>query len=89
MIVIYLSFWLFKHKETFNNLKLGLIPLGIILGATAALIAMQPDLSAALTVLILGVVMFFIAGGKLENNPDRVRPGPPGRRPSGLFVSNR
>ena len=63
MIVIYLSFWLFKHKETFNNLKLGLIPLGIILGATAALIAMQPDLSAALTVLILGVVMFFIAGG--------------------------
>lgn len=63
MIVIYLSFWLYSHKETLNNLKMGLVPLIIILGVTFALIAMQPDLSAALTILILGVIMFFIAGG--------------------------
>jgi cell division protein FtsW len=63
MIVIYLSFWLYRRKETLNNFKMGYFPLIIILGVTFALIALQPDLSAAVTVLMLGVIMFFLAGG--------------------------
>ena len=63
MIVIYLSFWLFRRKDTLNNFKLGYFPLIIILGVTFALIALQPDLSAAVTIIILGVIMFFLADG--------------------------
>lgn len=63
MIVVYLSFWLFRRKDTLNDFKLGYLPLIIILGVTFGLILLQPDLSAALTILILGVILFFLAGG--------------------------
>ncbi len=63
VIVIYLSFWLYRRKDTLNNLQLGYIPLVIILGVTFAMIFLQPDLSAAVTILMLGVMLFFLAGG--------------------------
>jgi cell division protein FtsW len=63
VIVIYLSFWLYRRKDTINDVQLSYIPLIIILGVTFALIFMQPDLSAAVTILILGVMLFFLAGG--------------------------
>jgi cell division protein FtsW len=63
VIVIYLSFWLYRRKDTLNDMQLGYIPLIMILGVTFALIFLQPDLSAAITVLILGVILFFLAGG--------------------------
>jgi cell division protein FtsW len=42
---------------------LGLIPLAAILGFVGGLIFSQPDISAAATVIVLGGIMFFIAGG--------------------------
>ncbi|NPV57211.1 MAG: FtsW/RodA/SpoVE family cell cycle protein [Anaerolineae bacterium] len=66
MIVIYLSVWINARKDTFNNLSLGMVPLTAIIGITAGLILIQPDFSAAFTVVILGGVMFFLAGGDLR-----------------------
>ncbi len=66
MLIIYLSFWLNSKKESMNKLSFGLIPLMAIVGATAGLILTQPDISAAATVVLLGGIMFFIAGGKLR-----------------------
>jgi cell division protein FtsW len=63
VIVIYLSFWLYRRKDTLNDMQLGYIPLIMILGVTFALIFLQPDLSAAITVFLLGVILFFLAGG--------------------------
>ncbi len=63
VIVIYLSFWLYRRKDTLNDVQIGYIPLIVILGVTFALIFLQPDLSAAVTVLMLGVILFFLAGG--------------------------
>jgi cell division protein FtsW len=62
VIVIYLSFWLSSRQDTLNNLQLALIPLGVILGVTFMLIMLQPDLSAAVTVLLLGGILLFLAG---------------------------
>ncbi|HPT24387.1 MAG: putative peptidoglycan glycosyltransferase FtsW [Anaerolineaceae bacterium] len=62
-IVIYLSFWLTGHKENLKDIGNGLIPLVFIIGVVAALIILQPDLSAALTIALLGGIMFFLAGG--------------------------
>ena len=63
VIIIYLSFWLHRRLDSINDLQIALVPLVIILGVTFALIMMQPDLSAGLTVLMLGVILFFLAGG--------------------------
>jgi cell division protein FtsW len=62
VIIIYLAFWLSSRQDTLNNLQLALIPLGVILGVTFMLIMLQPDLSAAVTVLLLGGILLFLAG---------------------------
>ncbi|MCX6053401.1 MAG: FtsW/RodA/SpoVE family cell cycle protein [Chloroflexi bacterium] len=66
MIIIYLSFWLDSKRDSFNQLSIGLIPLAAIVGITAGLILAQPDVSAAATVVLLGGVLFYNAGGKLR-----------------------
>jgi cell division protein FtsW len=47
-------------------LSFGLLPLAGILGLVAGLILLQPDLSAVITILMLGGLMFFLAGGDLR-----------------------
>lgn len=64
--VIYLSVWLYAKRQFLHDVKLGLIPLGVILGIIGGLIYLQPDLSAAGTVLILGSVLFFLAGADIR-----------------------
>jgi cell division protein FtsW len=66
VIVIYLSYWLYRRKDSINDMQIALIPLVMILGITFGLILLQPDLSAAITVLLLGVMLFFLAGGDLK-----------------------
>jgi cell division protein FtsW len=64
VVLIYVAVWLDAKSETLNDLSLGLIPLIVILGINAGIILIQPDLSAAFTVIILGVLMFFLAGAE-------------------------
>jgi len=64
--IIYLAVWMFSKRESLQDIQLGLIPLGMILGIVGGLIYLQPDLSAAGTVLILGGLLFFLAGGDLK-----------------------
>jgi cell division protein FtsW len=63
VIIIYLSFWLFRRLDSINDVQIAYLPLVAILGITFGLILLQPDLSAALTVLLLGVILFYLAGG--------------------------
>ncbi len=64
--VIYLSIWLYAKRDFLHDVSLGLIPLGVILGIIGGLIYLQPDLSAAGTVLILGGLLFFLAGADIK-----------------------
>jgi cell division protein FtsW len=64
--IIYVAFWLSAKQDFIKDLKFGLIPLAIILGISAALILMQPDLSAAVTILIIGGIMFYLGGGEIR-----------------------
>ena len=66
MIVVYLAVWLYNRRDQLKDVSFGLIPLALILGFVGGLIAAQPDLSALLTVVILGIMMFFLAGGELK-----------------------
>lgn len=64
--IIYLTVWLFSKRHSLQDIQLGLIPLGVILGIVGGLIYLQPDLSAAATVFILGGLLFFLAGGDIK-----------------------
>jgi cell division protein FtsW len=66
VIVIYLSAWLYSKREYMHVFQMGLFPLAIIIGVIGGLILLQPDLSAAITVFILGGLLFFLAGGELR-----------------------
>jgi cell division protein FtsW len=63
-LIIYLSVWLTSKQDVLSNWSLGLIPFGFIVGSLTMLIIMQGDFSAALTVLMLGIIMFILSGGK-------------------------
>jgi len=64
--VIYLSVWLYAKRQYLHDLSLGLLPLGVILGVIGGLIYLQPDLSAVGTVMILGGLLFFLAGADIK-----------------------
>jgi len=64
--ILYLAVWLYAKRQFLQDISLGLIPLGVILGVVGGLIYQQPDLSAAATVLVLGGLLFFLAGGDLK-----------------------
>ena len=64
--ILYLSVWLYAKRDLLHDISLGLIPLGVILGLIGGLIYLQPDLSAAATVFIIGGLLFFLAGGDLK-----------------------
>jgi cell division protein FtsW len=66
-IVIYLSVWLHNRRDMLRNIYLALIPLSVIMGIVGGLIALQPDLSAVITIGLLGTLMFFLAGGSLKH----------------------
>jgi len=64
--ILYLAVWLYAKRQFLNDISFGLVPLGVILGVVGGLIYQQPDLSAAATVLVLGGLLFFLAGGDLK-----------------------
>jgi cell division protein FtsW len=64
--IIYLSVWLYNRRDQLKDVWLSLVPLAVILGLVGGFIAIQPDLSAVITVFILGGMMFFLAGGDIR-----------------------
>ncbi len=66
VLVLYLSVWLYSKREHLHDVQLGLLPLAVILGLIGGLIYLQPDLSAAVTIFVLGGLLFFLAGGELR-----------------------
>ncbi len=66
VVVIYLAFWMNAKKDHLQELSLGLLPMAAILGISSALILFQPDLSAAVTIFMIGGLMFFMGGGEMR-----------------------
>jgi cell division protein FtsW len=64
VVILYLSVWLYSKRQFLHDVSFGLLPLSVILGLVGGLIYLQPDLSATLTVVLLGGLLFFLAGGR-------------------------
>jgi len=67
MVIVYLAYWLHQHKEHLHKFFYGIVPVALILGISSALIIIQPDLSAAITIFIIGGLLYFFAGGKFSH----------------------
>jgi cell division protein FtsW len=65
--VIYLGVWLVSKAKVLDDLSLGLIPYAVLIGLFAGLILLEPDLSAAATIVLIGIAMFFFGGGSYRN----------------------
>jgi len=66
-IIIYLAAWLTSRQEQLNKFTFGLVPVSIIVGFIGGLIAIQPDVSATITVFALGGLLFFLSGGSIKH----------------------
>ncbi len=64
--IIYLSIWLYSKRNRLRDIYVGLLPLAGIIGLLSGLILLQPDLSAAATLVFVGGILFFLAGGDLR-----------------------
>mgnify|MGYP000881514670 CR=1 FL=1 len=63
--ILYLAVWLASKGDRIREVSYGMVPFGIIVGVVVTLILLQPDLSAAGTILVIATLMFFIAGADL------------------------
>jgi cell division protein FtsW len=61
-VVIYMAVWLAAKRSRIRNITYGILPFSVLVGTVAFLIALQPDLSTAASILATALSMFFIAG---------------------------
>jgi cell division protein FtsW len=61
-MIIYLAVWMESKEDRLQDWGYGLIPLVIMIGFIGGLILLQPDLSAALTIGVVALVLFYLAG---------------------------
>jgi cell division protein FtsW len=62
IMVIYLAYWLSSKGDKLSDKDAGLIPFVVLVGVYVALIMFQPDLSTAIILAAVALVMFLMAG---------------------------
>ena len=62
--IIYLSAWLGSKNTRIRSFTQGFLPFGVLVGATAYLVYLQPDISTAAMIGLVGGVLFFLAGAR-------------------------
>jgi cell division protein FtsW len=67
-VIIYLAVWMESKGERLTEWGYGFMPLMAIIGIVGGLILLQPDLSAVLTVAIVALVMFYLAGARVSQS---------------------
>ncbi len=66
-VIVYFAYYLSSAKKNIRDLKMGLLPLLGILGGLMALIAVQPDLSTALMLGVVGGTLLLISRAKISH----------------------
>jgi len=67
-LIIYLAVWMESKGDRLPNWSYGFWPLVMIIGIVGGLILAQPDLSAAITIGIVALAMFVLAGAKFSQS---------------------
>jgi len=64
-LILYLAVWMESKGDKLLEWGYGFVPLMAIIGIIGGLILLQPDLSAVLTVAIVALTLFYLAGARL------------------------
>lgn len=64
-VVVFLAYFLDQRREDVNGWKHTLLPVGLVVGATVALVVKEPDFGTALAVGLVAAAMMFAAGTRL------------------------
>lgn len=62
--LLYLAAWLEKKSRDISDVKGGVIPFLILLGAISVLVIFQPDVGTLSIIILSSLVVFFVAGAK-------------------------
>lgn len=61
-MVIYIGHWLSTKEGKLSKLPYGLLPFTIMVGVITGLVVAQPDISEAMVLVVVAMIMFFLAG---------------------------
>jgi cell division protein FtsW len=64
-VVMYMAAWLGSRRTRVNSLFFGLIPFGVLLSIVIIPIAMQPDISTVVIIIMTASAMYFLAGARI------------------------
>lgn len=64
-VAIYFADWLASKGDKVRDLAYGALPFAIVLGITAGLVLLQPDLGTTIVIVAIAVAIYFIAGANL------------------------
>jgi cell division protein FtsW len=64
-MIIYIGHWLSTKEGVLSKLPYGLLPFTIMVGVITGLVVAQPDISEAMVIVIVAMIMFFLAGADL------------------------
>lgn len=66
-VLIYMSAWLHAKGEIVKDVSLGVMPFVGMVGLTAALIMLEPDMGTTIMIAVITGTLFFVAGAKLSH----------------------
>ena len=66
-VILYLAMFLSNRQENLGSLAKGTFPAMVVIGIPTLLVFLQPDISAALTIAVIGGVMLYISGGNMKH----------------------
>jgi cell division protein FtsW len=61
-MIIYIGHWLSTKEGVLGKLPYGLLPFTIMVGVITGLVVAQPDISEAIVIVLVAMIMFFFAG---------------------------
>ena len=66
-VILYLAYFLSSKQESLNSFAKGTFPTLIVIGVPTLLVFLQPDISASITIAVIGGIMLFISGGNMKH----------------------
>ncbi|MBN1483505.1 MAG: putative lipid II flippase FtsW [Chloroflexia bacterium] len=66
VFVVYIADWLSKRGQRLRRVAYGLVPFATILGLLAGLMILEPDMGTAVILVLIGAVVFLVAGADLK-----------------------
>jgi cell division protein FtsW len=64
-MIVYIATWLTSKGDQIRDVRSGLIPFAVLIGAVAGLIVAQPDVSTSVLIVLSALAMFFFAGADI------------------------